>query len=124
MTAVVYRLFDADDRLIYIGATSNLAQRLDAHRTQVWWWALVARVTVEPHDDMPSAFDAEWAAIAGESPAFNLAKRRGRPSSRPHHLADEDLRVCLDWLHSKGGHGGLSMPLYWVYELYRAQAAA
>jgi excinuclease UvrABC nuclease subunit len=88
--AVVYRIFDATDRLIYIGATSNVTQRLAYHRTQSWWWALAHRVDVESHEDKASAHDAEWAAIAAEDPAFNLALRRGRPSSKPIHLTDPD----------------------------------
>lgn len=111
---VVYRIFDATGRLIYIGATSNATQRLAYHRTQSWWWALADRVEVESHEDKASAHDAEWAAIAAEDPAFNLALRRGRPSSKPSHLSDADAQVCRDWLDAKSGRG-LPMPLRWVH---------
>ena len=121
--AVVYRVYDATDRLIYIGATSNLEQRLTYHRSQAWWWALATRVTSEPHPDMESAFDAEWAAIATEQPAFNVARNRGRPTSKPHHLSDADAQVCRDWLNSKRRGGGLPLALRWIRDSTDARAA-
>lgn len=114
-TPVVYRVYDATGRLIYIGATSNLPKRLTYHRSQAWWWSLAAHVTEsQVYPDMEAAHDAEWAAIAAESPAFNLALKRGRPSSRPRALSDADLQVCRDWLASKRRGGCLPMPLRWV----------
>jgi predicted GIY-YIG superfamily endonuclease len=114
-TPVVYRVYDATDRLIYIGATSNLPQRLNYHRTQAWWWSLAERVTESSvYPDMDAAHEAEWAAIATESPAFNFALKPGRPSSQPRPLSDADLRVCRNWLASKRRGGYLPMPLRWV----------
>jgi excinuclease UvrABC nuclease subunit len=110
----VYRVRDKDGRLIYIGATSNVTQRLAYHRTQAWWWPLADDITTEPHRDMASAHDAEWAAIAAERPAFNLALKRGRPTSRPHYLSEADSQVCRDWLKSKRGRG-LPIPLRWIF---------
>ena len=118
---VVYRVHDATGRLIYIGATSNLDQRLANHRSQAWWWKLAHRITHEAHSDMEAAHDAEWAAIADENPAFNLARGRGRPTSQPHYLAPADRQVCLDWLASKKWGAGLPIPLHWVRNPWRQQ---
>ena len=110
---VVYRVYDKTERLIYIGSTANAEQRLAAHRSRAWWWPIVGRVTYESHPDIQSALDAEWAAIAAEGPEFNLAMRRGRPSSKPVHLDAADAQLCRDWLTAKRGRG-LPMPLRWV----------
>lgn len=109
--AVVYRVYDATERLIYIGATTNLTQRLVHHRSQAWWWSLAARIAHEPHEDMAAAFVAETAAIRTERPAFNLVANRGRPTRFQHRLTADDLQVCRDWFYSKPRGGSLPMPL-------------
>lgn len=120
---VVYRVFDADDRLIYIGATCNLEQRLIYHSTQAWWWSLAARISDEPHVDMDTAFQAEWAAIAAESPAFNIAKRPGKTPKRPYPLTPSDAFVCRTWYESKSS-GHLPQALLWVVGRAPGVAAA
>lgn len=105
----VYRIYDVDGRLIYIGATSNLTQRLVNHRTTVWWWSLAARVEAEPQDDMDTAFVVEHAAIRAEHPAFNLLDRRGRCLRYQHRMTERDVEVCRNW--APGREGYLPMPL-------------
>lgn len=111
---VVYRCYDANDRLIYVGASSSMERRLICHRTQAWWYGLVFRITYELHEDMDAAFAAESAAIIAERPAFNLAQRRGRPSSKPVPLSAADAQVCRDWHAARGSSGGLPLPYRWV----------
>lgn len=66
---VVYRLFDQDDRLLYVGSTRNWLGRLKAHRRK--WGDLIARTTTEEYDDAESMLEAEAAAIHDEKPALN-----------------------------------------------------
>lgn len=112
--AVVYRCFDATDRLVYIGSTGHPERRLIHHRSQVWWYSLVARISYEVHDDIESARSAEWAAIADEAPAFNVAQRPGRPSSQPFPLSDADAAICRGWAKDRSAY--LPMPYRWVRE--------
>ena len=94
---LVYRVFDADDRLIYIGATKNLKDRMGNHRSLKWWHSLVARVETERHVDMESAFAAEAAAIAAERPAFNRTHTGHYYTPMP--LTAADLDVCRAWIN-------------------------
>lgn len=89
----VYRAFDADKRLIYIGASRSLPQRLAQHRIESWWHPLIARIEVKLYRDMTAAFAAETAAIKAESPAFNV-KHTGRDSSDFRHWTLADFRAC------------------------------
>ena len=83
MTAhYVYRIFDADGALLYIGATQDVATRL-YHLTALCNRARYGDVarrmeyhTVEEYPTRREAFDAERAAIAAESPLFNIQSRR------------------------------------------------
>lgn len=77
MTDVVYRLFNQDGSVIYIGSTGNLKQRLSAHRRDKSWWPEVDRVETEAHPDRDSAYAAEDAAILAEKPRHNARSRVG-----------------------------------------------
>lgn len=68
--AAVYRLYGADDTLLYIGSTFDPEKRFQAHRPKPWW-PLVTRHTVEWHPSKDDAYAAEMAAIAAEGPAHN-----------------------------------------------------
>lgn len=66
----VYRLWAADDRLLYVGLTVRLRQRIAAHQRR---WPMVARVTWESFLDEASMLCAEARAIRDEYPALNRA---------------------------------------------------
>ena len=93
---VVYRIYDADSRLIYIGATKNLKQRLENHRSVSWWNSLTARVEVESYPDVKSALTAEAAAISTERPAFNLTHTGSY--TVPPRMTETDVEVCREWV--------------------------
>lgn len=76
----VYRLYDEDGRLIYIGATSNLPARIAEHaRTKTWpgchpVLTIGERMETWVATQYPTraeAFAAERAAIRAEQPELN-----------------------------------------------------
>jgi hypothetical protein len=67
----LYRFYDAEDRLLYVGVTSVGPSRWREHEQFRAWWRLVVRSTVEHFDDRPSALAAERAAILAEKPLHN-----------------------------------------------------
>lgn len=72
----VYRCFDSDGALLYIGSSGCVAVRLATHRSSTPWWPDVDRVEVEAHDDVLSARRAEARAIATEQPRLNKVGTR------------------------------------------------
>lgn len=70
----VYRCYDADGRLIYIGCTNNPAVRLAAHR-KTWWGYQIAAVRNLVFSDRTTALAAERKAIAEERPRWNVQGR-------------------------------------------------
>lgn len=68
---VVYHLYGAGDRLLYIGCTSNLQRRVGVHRSNKLYGALIVRI--EASESMPfgAARLAEREAIQAEDPTFN-----------------------------------------------------
>ena len=86
---VVYRLYQ-DDRLIYVGHTKDLVQRLRTHESDQWWWPLVTWVDFRVFPTRAAAHEAEQEAIREELPAFNV-RVAGEPDrlSRDHWSAEE-----------------------------------
>ena len=75
---VVYRLFDVADRLLYVGVSNQIGQRLTQHEAEKSWWPDVARMTVQRCPDRAAALAAEAEAIRSENPVHNI---RGRDAT-------------------------------------------
>jgi len=70
----LYRFYDADGRLLYVGISNNPESRWKGHRYSIKRWpALVARRADEWFDSRTEAEAAEVAAIKDEKPRFNGA---------------------------------------------------
>lgn len=67
----VYRLFDADGVLLYVGASWNPKTRIFNHKDKPWW-SQVAKSTIEWHPDRFTALRFEAKAIVEESPLYNV----------------------------------------------------
>lgn len=102
---VVYRCFDGDDRVIYIGTTSTTVEkRMRTHRrSNPAVYEQTVRWTEESHPDRESALDAEANAIYREKPPlnvrFNPARNRLAGSVRVE-FSPEELRAAIDRLGS------------------------
>ncbi len=75
----LYRFFDADDQLLYIGISLHAAQRASSHRRDKAWWPLVRNMTVESLGDIDrgAAQAIERAAIIRERPMHNIVHHPG-----------------------------------------------
>ncbi|MEV0831511.1 MULTISPECIES: GIY-YIG nuclease family protein [Streptosporangiaceae] len=74
----LYRFYDEDDRLLYIGITENITARWGSHATKKAWWPEVARKDVEWFDTRALALAAETRAIITERPVHNIVHAPGR----------------------------------------------
>ena len=101
----LYRWFDQDGRLLYVGITGTLAERTTAHSGTDDWWREVRRADVEWFDTAAEALAAERVAIQQESPRFNRSRPRvhghlvSRPKSRgplERRLVELLLRMPFD----------------------------
>ena len=92
---VVYRCYDADDRLIYIGVTSRpVEKRLLGHRrTNPAVAEQTVRWTTETYPDRETALDVEANAVYRERPPlnyrFNPARSRRAGSVRVEPTREE-----------------------------------
>lgn len=70
----LYRLFDAQERLLYVGISMSTMCRMTQHRLAKSWWDEVATVRIE-HLDVGLRTEAEAierAAIIAEQPLHNV----------------------------------------------------
>lgn len=67
----LYRWYDDNGQLLYVGITGSLAGRQDAHGRKSSWAEFAARSTVERYPERAAAEQAEVTAIKAERPLFN-----------------------------------------------------
>lgn len=75
----LYRFYDADDDLLYVGITENLSVRFASHKATKPWWPDVVRHSVEWRETRAEAEDAEKAAMIAERPKWNVANSPWAP---------------------------------------------
>jgi hypothetical protein len=79
----LYRFFDANGRLLYVGISLHAAQRASDHRRDKDWWSDVARMDVEHQADRQTALKAELLAIRTEHPIHNIIGATVTPTATP-----------------------------------------
>lgn len=67
----LYRHFDEDGTLLYVGVSLNTVSRLIDHKRTAKWFSRLARVEVTRFPTREASLDAEREAIKRESPLFN-----------------------------------------------------
>ena len=68
----VYRTFDTQSQLLYVGCSYDPAERMDEHRRDSRWFPAMEHYSVEWFEDRDKALDAELTAIQTEKPAHNI----------------------------------------------------
>lgn len=74
MTHSIYRLFDADGALLYIGVSKQVPTRIAQHRADKTWASEIARVETEEFPTRDDALLAEYFAIDDEDPRYNVLR--------------------------------------------------
>jgi hypothetical protein len=70
----LYRHFDADGLLLYVGISLHSIQRTMQHKLGARWFEQIAQIAIEWHPSREAALACEAIAIARENPAFNVQR--------------------------------------------------
>ena len=105
----LYRHFNAEGELLYVGISLNTVARLVAHQNSSEWFGDIASITIEKVENRDAAETAEIAAIKAEAPKSNCRhaaeqaatvikppkrKRLGRPPKfNPTRIQDDKIRA-------------------------------
>lgn len=72
MSYQLYRHFDHNDELLYIGISLSALSRLSSHMSVSHWAETITKVTIEKHPTKQDALRAEREAIKNEKPKHNI----------------------------------------------------
>lgn len=75
----LYRHFDCNGKLLYIGASGAPLHRLYYHGLSSSWHNQIARIDVEHFETSQESFKAEKAAIRSEMPIYNVDCNESNP---------------------------------------------
>jgi predicted GIY-YIG superfamily endonuclease len=70
---VLYKMYDDERRLLYVGISANLGKRLDRHMRDKLWFQQIAYIAVTHYATRTECLLAERHAIVSERPIHNLA---------------------------------------------------
>jgi len=70
----LYRYYDKDGKLLYVGITGDNTKRQSQHRRNAFWFGEIASATFEHFGSRQEALDAESRAIDNENPKHNVAR--------------------------------------------------
>ncbi|WP_028955902.1 GIY-YIG nuclease family protein [Sulfitobacter sp. 20_GPM-1509m] len=123
MKTALYRHFDADGVLLYVGISNTVFSRLNSHMNQASWAEYISRIELQWFDDRDAALRAEADAITSERPVHNkmmastdsgaaitdlinlwptrldLARDVGASNVAVHRWAERN-RIPAEWLQS------------------------
>lgn len=71
-THTLYRFFDSNGALLYVGITLSPPQRFAQHRSSKWWWTRVACIELDSFPTRAAVLVAEQSAIESERPRYNV----------------------------------------------------
>ncbi len=74
---ILYRFYDSQGKLLYVGITNNFDRRLQQHLADKWWAPQIARTQKELYPSRTAAQNAEQRAIRSERPRHNVAHNQG-----------------------------------------------
>jgi hypothetical protein len=91
----LYRIFDADGVLLYVGISWSALVRLGGHSGTARWFDRVARVSVQKCQSLDEARAAERQAIQTEDPLFNVLQKP-KPKKPTWEPRPEGAMMCKE----------------------------
>lgn len=69
---ILYRWWDADDNLLYVGKSTSVLARIGSHKRYSSFFDRAVKMTMERYPDQLSLAEAEVRAIRAEHPPYNI----------------------------------------------------
>lgn len=99
----VYRCFDVEGRLLYVGLSNDVRNRWKQHRANSTWFDAAVRFTLTgPFTDRTAAARYEVETIQAESPLHNVRHTGDAPA-----IFDPRPRPSIEALHEAAARSGI-----------------
>jgi predicted GIY-YIG superfamily endonuclease len=72
MTTFLYRLWNSNDELLYVGISKSAVRRLEQHLSDKPWADQIVKQTAQAYESRDAAIEAEREAIKKEKPRHNI----------------------------------------------------
>jgi predicted GIY-YIG superfamily endonuclease len=92
----LYRAYNADGHLLYVGISGNALHRLAEHNYASKWTSRVCTLEIEHYASRETAALAERQAIRREFPALNLAMAQTNADKAPCGICQR-TQACWAW---------------------------
>jgi hypothetical protein len=89
----LYRHFDADGLLLYVGISINAINRLYQHSNASAWFDEIKTITIEHFDSLDAVVNAERTAIRDEKPKWNSQ------AYEPRQVTNQTGDFDLEWVY-------------------------
>jgi len=90
---ILYRLWNAENKLLYIGISKSAMVRLSEHQQTKEWATEIHNITLEYFDSRELCLLAESKAIKSEKPKYNIAHNQQYPEPQ---ILKEDFKNFND----------------------------
>jgi len=97
MSYRIYRMFNKDNVLLYVGCTTNLPNRIAMHDGKPWFDE-VSSITVSNFGDKESQLVEESRAIYDEEPLYNIKGAREPDKQRAIVYGHLLKRLTFEWV--------------------------
>lgn len=81
---VLYRHYDCDENLLYVGLSGNFLSRTHQHQRNSGWFHLISTIKITHYATKQEMVDAELLAIKTENPIWNKAENPNYESAHDH----------------------------------------
>lgn len=114
---VLYRFFDARERLLYVGITVAIRERLARHEVEKGWYGQIARISVEHFPTREAVLAAEKVAIQVERPLHNIQHNGVRRAPDGHTRRSTSSETQWTFRSRDSGYER-TVPLWLSWEVY------
>lgn len=91
----LYRHYDEEGELLYVGVSLSTVQRLANHRDDSSWFKEIRSVTIEGFETRKQALAAERKAVENERPKYNVKLQAKKPFIAPAAEPDDPERTVV-----------------------------
>lgn len=95
MKTSLYRHFNKNGDLLYVGVSLSALNRLGQHKEHSHWFESISRVTIEHYKTREEALTAEKNAIKNENPKHNIRNNKEDKNPTRYEMAEKSINELI-----------------------------